>query len=290
MAATTLFHVVVATFSSCLSSIVFTVFLQHLPLVPQAVQHSTADCDDDAIVAEASVVAQKTAEVPQVPSMPEVEDVHTVLQWQRRWHRELWKYRRCLRWPSLRQPGRVVFKLGWEAPPSVESRDLNVFGGLFGGACWWLSLVWAWCFSGRCVWSGFLLPCCSLLSLSCWVVGRLSVCVCVRFTGVVGRVGGSGALCCRPVLLSGLVVWPSRSGRVLGLSFLLVSEKERRPKDRSLARYPNYAVCLAVVLAGGEKDFSYGTCRFPIAVSLFSFRVPFSSSRCGKPRKYRRRL
>ena len=92
------------------------VFLPHLLFVPQAVQQSIADCDDDAIVAEASMVAQKiaevpraaeattmaqrTAEVPQVPSMAEFEDVHIVLQWQRRWHRELWKYRRCR--PSLK--------------------------------------------------------------------------------------------------------------------------------------------------------------------------------------------
>ena len=36
---------------------------------PQAVQHSIADCDDDANVAEASMVAQKTPEVSQVHSM-----------------------------------------------------------------------------------------------------------------------------------------------------------------------------------------------------------------------------
>ena len=53
---------------------------------------------------------------------------------------------------------------------------------------------------------------------------------------------------------------------------------------------PLTAYVMAVVLAGGGKDFSYGSYRFPIAVPWFSLRLPFSSSRCGKSRKYRRRL
>ena len=63
------------------------VFLPRLPFVPQAVQHSVADCDDDAIVAEANLLAvatQKTAEVPQVHSMAELDDAHLVRQRQRR--------------------------------------------------------------------------------------------------------------------------------------------------------------------------------------------------------------
>ena len=104
------------------------------------------------------MVAHKTAEVPQVPSMPEVEDVHTVLQWQRRWHRELWKYRRCLRWPSLETTWSGCLQTRVGSTAKRRKSRLERFGGLFGGACWWLSLVWAWCFSGRCVWSGFLLP------------------------------------------------------------------------------------------------------------------------------------
>ena len=86
---TTLFHVVVATFYVSRPSFPM-VFLPHL--------HSTADCDDDAIVAKAYLVAQKTAEVPQVHSMAELDDHHLV----RQRHRELWNCRGCHQWPSLK--------------------------------------------------------------------------------------------------------------------------------------------------------------------------------------------
>ena len=117
-------------------------------------------------------MAQRTAELPRVPSMAEFQDVHIVLQWQRRWHRELWKYAGAF-------DGRVEDNLG----------DMQQYCKALGGGS---------------------------LSLSAYV--------------------------------------------------------------------------MAVVLAGGGKNFPTVPIVFPIAVPWFSLRLPFSSSRFGKSRKYRRRL
>ena len=110
---TTLFHVVVATFSSCLSSIVF---LPHL--------HSVADCDDDAVVAEASTVAQKTAEVPQARHAAVLQSA-----W-RRQYRQASKGRDSVAALGLVSPCNLGLRIF--APEAVGRRDILWFDVLAG--------------------------------------------------------------------------------------------------------------------------------------------------------------
>ena len=97
-----------------------------------------------------------------------------------------------------------------------------------------------------------------------WLSGSLSfrVCVsaCLAWSACVVFVS---AWCCRPVLLSGLVVLPGLFRSSSGLVFFLFSEKGRRPKDRSSDRYLTLLlVYIRMVRCGrgiGETSIYFGS-------------------------------
>ena len=91
-------------------------------------------------------MAQKTAEVPQVPSMAEFEDNPVGLS---SYSGGKFSHSHARHAAVLQSAWRRQYR------QASKGRIQTFFGFFFGGACCWLSLFWAWCFSCRCVWSGF---------------------------------------------------------------------------------------------------------------------------------------